>query len=107
MKTYKDKGIYGEGNVYVIENLDDFNEYEKFLGDECIRDSNPNFYAFKNDFEKCIGKIWTNKNSEYKVIAIEDNGPWMDWYWVVQNVDDDRDIKYLLANDNDFQNNLK
>ena len=35
---------------------------------------------------------------EYKVIALEDDYANMDWYWVVQNVDDDRDIKYVNVN---------
>ena len=43
---------------------------------------------------------------EYKVIAIEDNGPMMDWYWIVQNVDDDRDIKNILANSWDLVNGI-
>ena len=44
--------------------------------------------------------------AEYKVISIEYNNPMMDWYWVVQNVDDERDIKYLLTNCWDLQNGI-
>jgi hypothetical protein len=30
----------------------------------------------------------------------------MDWYWIVQNVDDDRDIKSILANSWDLVNGI-
>ncbi len=115
MKIYKQKsGIYPnwEDDVYVLETLEDWDEYEKILKDkdQDFLKWNPNFYSFKEDFKKYIGKIWQNKEQlrymfngepvyvEYKVIALEDDNPNMDWYWVVQNVDDDRDIKHILAN---------
>lgn len=121
MRIYKEKGIYCEGNVYVLETMEDWDEYEKILSD---RDPdflkfNPNFFSIKEDFRQYIGKIWQDKEqlrytfngnpvyAEYKVIAIEDNLPQMDWYWIVQNVDDERDIKYLLTNCWDLKNGLK
>ena len=122
MKTYEAKGIIGEDTVYVLETLEDWDEYEKILNDidkDFIAKCNPNFYSFKEDFKKYIGKIWQDKNQlryrfngepvyvEYKVIALEDDNANLDWYWVVQNVDDDRDIKYVLANSWDMQNGIK
>jgi hypothetical protein len=122
MKTYTAKGIISEDTVYVLETLEDWDEYEKILndiGENYIKECNPNFYSFKEDFKKYIGKIWQDKNQlrykingkpvyvEYKVIAMEDDFANMDWYWVVQNVDDDRDIKYVLANSWDMQNGIK
>ena len=122
MKTYTTKGIYGEDTVYVLETLEDWDEYEKVLKDidkDFITKYNPNFYSFKEDFKKYIGKIWQDKDQlryrfngvpvyeEYKVIAIEDDNANLDWYWVVQNVDDDRDIKYVLANSWYMQNGIK
>ena len=122
MKTYTTKGIYGEDDVYVLETLEDWDEYEKVLKDidkDFIIKYNPNFYSFKEDFKKYIGKIWQDKDQlryrfngipvyeEYKVIAIEDDNANLDWYWVVQNVDDDRDIKYVLANSWYMQNGIK
>ena len=121
METYRMKGIYGEGDVYVLKNIEDWDEYEKLCRE---RNSdflkyNPNFFSFKEDFEKYIGKVWQDKNQlrytyngvpvyvEYKVIAIEDNNPMMDWYWIVQNVDDDRDVKSILANSCDLENGIK
>lgn len=124
MKIYKEKSLFipgAEGNIYVLETMEDWNEYEKILKDEDpdFLKWNPNFYSFKEDFKKYIGKIWQDKNQlrymfngepvyvEYKVIALEDDDPNMDWYWVVQNVDDDRDIKRVLANSWDIQNGIK
>lgn len=121
METYRMKGIYGEGDVYVLKTIEDWDEYEKLCRE---RNSdflkyNPNFFSFKEDFEKYIGKVWQDKEQlrytyndepvyvEYKVIAIEDNNPMMDWYWIVQNVDDDRDVKSILANSCDLKNGIK
>ena len=121
METYRMKGIYGEGDVYVLKTIEDWDEYEKLCRE---RNSdflkyNPNFFSFKEDFEKYIGKTWQDKEQlrytyngvpvyvEYKVIAIEDNNPMMDWYWIVQNVDDDRDVKSILANSCDLKNGIK
>ena len=121
METYRMKGIYREGDVYVLKTIEDWDEYEKLCRE---RNSdflkyNPNFFSFKEDFEKYIGKVWQDKNQlrytyndepvyvEYKVIAIEDNNPMMDWYWIVQNVDDDRDVKSILANSCDLKNGIK
>ena len=124
MKIYKEKSLFipgAEGNIYVLETMEDWDEYEKILKDEDqdFLKWNPNFYSFKEDFKKYIGKIWQDKNQlrymfngepvyvEYKVIALEDDDPNMDWYWVVRNVDDDRDIKRVLANSWDMQNGIK
>ena len=122
MKTYKTKGIISEDTVYVLETLEDWDEYEKILKDidkDFITKYNLNFYSFKEDFKQYIGKIWRDKNQlryringkpvyvEYKVIAIEDDYANMDWYWVVQNVDDDRDIKYINGNSWDMRNGIK
>ena len=118
MKTYKQKSPFFPecsdryGDVYVLETLEDWDEYEALLKSkgENFLIYNPNFYAFKDEFKQYIGKIWQDKNQlrytcngvpvyvEYKVIAIEDDNAMLDWYWVVQNVDDDRDIKYVNVN---------
>ena len=121
METYRMKGIYGEGDVYVLKTIEDWDEYEKLCRgrNSNFLQYNPNFFSFKEDFEKYIGKVWQDKEQlrytyngepvyvEYKVIAIEDNNPMMDWYWIVQNVDDDRDVKSILANSCDLKNGIK
>ncbi len=121
MKTYTMKGIYGEGTVYVMETLEDWEEYEKLLKETSpdFPKWNPNFYSIWDDFKKYIGKIWQDKDQlrytfngvpvyvEYKVIGVEDNGPMMDWYWIVQNVDDERDVKSILVNSWDLKEGIK
>ena len=121
MEIYRMKGIYGEGDVYVLKTIEDWDEYEKLCRERNsdFLQYNPNFFSFKEDFEKYIGKVWQDKEQlrytyndepvyvEYKVIAIEDNNPMMDWYWIVQNVDDDRDVKSILANSCDLKNGIK
>lgn len=118
MDTYKETGIYGEDDVFVLKSLKDFDEYEKILLEKGIQPDS-NFYSFKEDFKKYFGKIWQNKTvisyvlngvniyPEYKIIGIEDNYAMMDWYWIVQNIDDDLDIKYILANSCDIEEGLK
>ena len=118
MKIYANKGIYGEDTVYVLETLEDFDEYEKIqkkMDPDFIKKFNPNFYEFKELFKMYVGKIWQDKNQlkyrlngkpfyeEYKIISLEDDYSNMDWYWVVQNIDDDRDIKYVLGNSKDIE----
>jgi len=113
MKIYMQKGIIGgEEPVYRLETLSDWDEYENILKEkdpDFAKKWEPNFYSFKADFEKYIGKIWIDKNTglEYKVVAIEDDYANMDWYWVVQNVDEDMDIKYILVNSRDLEEGLK
>ena len=121
METYRMKGIYGEGDVYVLKTIEDWDEYERLCREKNsdFLKYNPNFFSFKEDFEKYIGKVWQDKEQlrytyndepvyvEYKVIAIEDNNPMMDWYWIVQNIDDDRDVKSILANSCDLKNGIK
>ena len=124
MKTDMEKSPFLDGKedkVFVLETLEDWDEYEKFLKekDPDFLQSNPNFYSFKEDFKKYIGKIWQDKTQirycfngvpvyvEYKVIALEDDNANWDWYWVVQNVDDDRDMKHILANSWDLANGIK
>lgn len=121
MKIYETEGVYGQGNAYVMETLEDFDEYEKYMKqrDPEFPKWNPNFYSFRDDFKKYIGKTWQDKRQlrykyngapvyvEYKVIAIEDNDPMADWYWIVRNEDDHRDIKYILANSYDLRDGIK
>ena len=111
METYLQEGVYGEELVYRLKSLADWDEYEKVLKEkdpDFIKKYDPNFYSFKADFEKYFGKIWVDKNTglEYKVAAIEDDYANMDWYWVVQNVKDELDIKYILANSYDLEEGL-
>lgn len=107
MEKYKSKGLYGEGDVYVLKTMEDWDKLEKIM-----REKNPEFpkysifFELKKDFEKYIGKIWQESETRYRVIGIEDNTPMADWYWIVQNVNDERDMKYLLAISTDLRNGI-
>lgn len=109
MKIEKQHGVYGEGDVYTLYTINDWDEYENLLksNNQDFLKFNPNFYSFKEDFIKYIGKIWQDENEEYKVIAIQDDNSMADWYWVLQNVNKSDKIIYLLANSYDLQEGLK
>lgn len=121
METYDIKGFYSQGPVYVLKTLEDWDEYEKICKekDPEFLKWNPNFYTIKEEFKKYIGKIWEDKAQlrymfngnpvyeKYKVIAIEDNSPMLDWYWHIQNIRNLKDIKHLLVNSPDLKNGLK
>jgi len=114
MRTYTEKGIYCEGTVYVMETPEDFDEYEKRLGKNYIDTYNPNFYSFREEFKEKLGMSWKDKKSlryiyngepvyvKYRVIAVEDNVPMADWYWVVQNEEHPADVRRINCNDPDF-----
>ena len=121
MKISKENGICGLQNVYTLETLEDWDEYEAL----CLKKDpeffkwNPNFYLFKKDFEKYIHKHWYDKDNiryklndepvynEYEVVAIQDDDSMADWYWYLKNVNNPNDIKYLLVSSNKLKLGLK
>ena len=121
MKITKENGICGLQNVYTLETLEDWDEYEAL----CLKKDpeffkwNPNFYSFKEDFEKYIHKHWYDKDNiryklnnepvynEYEVVAIQDDDSMADWYWYLKNVNNPNDVKYLLVNSNKLKLGLK
>ena len=119
MKIYKEKSpLYPnmpECTNYALYTLDDWDEYEKILKKN--GDFLNTFYSFKEDFIKYIGKTWTNKYdyshtkkgapvANYKVIGMEDNNAMLDWYFIVQNIEDENDIQYVLVNSTDIEEGL-
>ena len=106
MKVFEETGIYGKGHRYVIETVEDFDEWRDLHKDSY----GTNRFADEmiGDFRQCIGKNWKDPKTGtlYKVIGLEDNEAYMDWYWIIQNVDDERDMQYPLANDSDFYNQI-
>lgn len=119
IESYELDCVDGGSSVYVLRTLKDFDEYEKLMKKEDPEFSkwNPNFYHLKQEFEEYIGKTWQDKEQlrytyngipfyvEYTVIALEDSVH--DWYWIVENVDDARDIRYVNAGCNDLKDGLK
>ena len=106
MKTYKTAGIYGEGVSYVLENLNDWNEYEEFLLSADSMRNNPNFYNLKRDFVRNAGEIVEYAGKLYKVVAAEYDETMLDWYYVCENIADSQDRRYYLMNDVELEQHL-
>lgn len=123
MELRKDTSLnlHNKKNVYLLKTPEDWRQYEALLkssGDDFLV-YNPNFYIIKDEFERYVGKIWQDKEhlrytyngqpvyKEYKIIAVEDNNVMLDWYWVLQNVNNPDEIKYVLCDDDNFEYGLK
>lgn len=106
LKTYKTVGIYGEGVSYVLENLNDWNEYEEFLLSADSMRINPNFYNLKRDFVRNAGEIVEYAGKLYKVVAAEYDETMLDWYYVCENIADSQDRRYYLMNDVELEQHL-
>ena len=91
-----EKGIYGEGDVwrfYTVEEAEQHNmksESWKYIVEQ---------------MKDCLGKTWTGRGCEYKIIGLEDNEPYLDYYWILENESGDR--IYELVNFADFYKNIK
>lgn len=111
MEKYITNGPFGHQPVYVLKNLNDFKEYEEYLGEEAIKCFNPNFYSIKKDFKEYLGTIRKQASydendkeiiTEYLVIGIEDNYAYGDWYWILQEINNPKIITYVNINDQGF-----
>jgi hypothetical protein len=91
-----EKGIYGKGDVwrfYTVEEAEQHNtksESWKYIVEQ---------------MKDCLGKTWTGRGYEYRIIGLEDNEPYLDYYWILENESGDR--IYELANFADFYKNIK
>ena len=103
-------GIYGEGNVWQFYDVE---EAEQHKG---------NSSSWKYVVERmkhCLGKIWLDKKDilyfyedtpiyrEYKIIGVEDNDPFCDYYWILEDQCHQRSRKYELVNSADFYKQIK
>lgn len=92
-----EKGIYGEGDVwrfYTVEEAEQHNT-ESASWQHCVE-----------QMKECLGKtIVLTRSREYKIIGLEDNEPFSDYYWILENEFGDR--KYELAGYADFYKNIK
>lgn len=106
MKSYTTKGVYGEKKSYALETLDDWKEYEALLVSENLMKFNPNFYEFKRDFIRNIGKKVANGGEIYEIVGVEDNNSMLDWYYICQNINNKQDVKYYLMDDTELELHL-
>ena len=96
MEHTTEKGIYGEGNVW------------RFYTVEEAEQHNTTSAVWKHIVERMkdyLGKTWIGKGCEYKIIGLEDNEPYLDYYWILENEDGDR--IYEMAGFADFYKNIK
>ena len=96
MEHTTEKGVYGEGNVW------------RFYTVEEAKQHNPNSASWQHCVEQmkdCLGKTWIDDTREYKIIGLEDNEPYCDYYWILENEAGDR--KYELTNYVFFYKNIK
>ncbi len=103
-----EKGIYGEGNVWRFYTVEEAEQHDKKSASwkHCVE-----------HMKDCLGKFWLDKkdilyyyNNEpryrkYKIIGLEDNEAYSDYYWILENEFGDR--KYELTNSADFYKNIK
>ena len=121
MKVYRKNGLFGEGDVYVLETESDWIEYEAYLREinsGCTDVLDPNFAIFKRMLLKYVGKVWEDKGSirymlngnpvyrKYRIIGMEEDDSNLERYWIMRNIDDDRDIIRILAGDVDIRKGL-
>lgn len=108
MEHIRQKGIFGrEGDVwrfYMVE------EAEAHKSDE------GNWGHILENFRKYIGKKWVDKRNvlyelngtpvykEYKLIGVEDNNAFLDYYWILEDENGNR--RYELTLSREFYENI-
>lgn len=98
MESLIEKGFYGEqGYVYRFYTIEEMLTHNTKCG---------NWPFILQQAEKYLGCIWVDRNGVvYKIIGVEDNNAWLDYYWILEDCNGDR--KYMLVNDPDFEKNIK
>lgn len=107
MEHIIEKGIYGEGNIwrfYTVEEAEQHDTKSEIWKHNIGR------------MKEYLGKFWLDKNDilyyynnepryrKYKIIGLEDNEPYCDYYWILEDETGKR--KYELANYGDFYKNI-
>ena len=91
-------GIYGRGNVWRFYTIEDAEQHDK---------ESRSWKLVLEYMRQYLGKDWVDKKSgdKYKIIGIEDNEPYCDYYWILE--DESHKIRYELANSADFYQDIK
>lgn len=103
MEHFKVNGLYYNDYVWRFYSID---AAEKHIT------SCPNWKIILDDFKKIFGKTWRDKNviryvfngvpvyREYRIIGLEDNNSFADYYWILENENGLR--RYENVNDKEF-----
>ena len=103
-------GIYGEGDIWQFYDIE---EAEQHKG------NSSSWKYVVEQMKQCLGKIWLDKKDilyfyddtpiyrEYKIIGVEDNEPFCDYYWILEDQRHPRSRKYELVNSADFYKQIK
>lgn len=102
MEHVKAKGIYGEGDVWRFYTVEEAEKHDS---------KSAAWNHLVGRMKECLGKTWINrdrlttKERAYKIIGLEDNEPYLDYYWILENESGER--IYELANFANFYKNIK
>lgn len=96
MEHIIENGIYGKGDVWRFYTIEEAEQHDK---------KSAVWNHIISRMKDCLGKTWIGKDCEYKIIGIEDNAPYLDYYWILENESGKR--RYELANFPDFYKNIK
>lgn len=109
MEHIQKEGIYGKGDVWRFYTVEEAEKHEK----QCV-----NWQSIVEDFKKIKGKTWLDKQDiryllnsepvyrEYTIIGIEDNEPWADYYWILED-SLTKKRKFKLVNYSEFYKDIK
>ena len=103
-----ENGIYGKGNIWRFYTVDEAEKHDK---------ESESWKYVIDRLKKYLGKTWVDRKTvrfliegepvykEYKIIGVEDNEPYCDYYWILE--DETHAIRYELINSVDFYKNIK
>jgi len=108
MEHFIESRLYPNADVWRFYSIEEAEKHES---------SCPNWKYVLEDFKKIFGKIWEDKKDiryfyndvpvyhEYRVIGLEDNNAWADYYWILEDKNGLR--RYELANMSEFYEGIK
>jgi hypothetical protein len=101
-------GIYGKGNIWRFYTVEEAEKHDE---------ESESWKYVIDHLKKYLGKTWVDRKTvlykiygkpvckEYKIIGVEDNEPYCDYYWILE--DETHAIRYELVNSADFYKSIK
>ncbi len=90
MEHFKVNGIWEDADVYQFFNLDEAKQHKTLCN---------NYKNILKKFKQVLNKT-PNNLPGYKVIGLEDNQAWDDYYWILEDARHHR--RYLQCTDDKF-----